>query len=110
MIYVILGLILLNLALNLLKHYHMLQLNYYDNLVQLRWLGKNHKKLASQKLLLIWLVIYLCWPNHIMSSVLIGLLVLILLANLPLTRAKKPLKFTNRLLQLLTLNAIVSVP
>ena len=105
--YIIFSLILLNLSLNLLKHYHILQLNYYDNLTQLRWLGKNHKKLASQKLLLIWMVINLFWPNQLMQGILIGLLVLILLANLPLTQAKKPLKFTKRLLEMLALNIVI---
>lgn len=97
----------LSLLLNLLRHYHILQLNYYANRTQWRWLINNHQKLASQQLILLFTLTYIIWPN-IFTEAFLGLaFMLAFISNLPLIKPKKPLIITGRIMRMLAINFIL---
>lgn len=107
---IILIIVHISLLLNLLRHYHILQLNYYDNRTQWRWLIKHHHKLAPQKLIAILTLTFVFWPN-IWSAILLSIAFgLTLIANIPFIKPKKPLVLTSRLLRMLILTYLIIIP
>lgn len=97
----------LSLLLNLLRHYHILQLNYYDTSTQWRWLITHHQKLASQKLIFLLTLPYFVWQNTLTFSIVGIALGLTFISNLPLIKPKKTLVITGRILRMFVINYLL---
>ena len=96
-----------NLILLLLFYMHMFQLNSYFLKKYGNWMKVNIKKILLRSINIIILTLILLFNNNIARIISIIILAISILANLPKSKAKIPLKFTNRVIRMFITQAIL---
>ena len=87
---------IINLAILLIFHMHMFQLNSYFLKKQLHWIKNNYIKIIIQILLIIFPTLLLAFNNVITYIIAILFLTLSIFYNIPKKKAKISFKLTNR--------------
>ena len=96
-----------NLILLLLFYMHMFQLNSYFLKKYGNWMKVNIKKILLRSINIIIPTLILLFNNNIARIISIIILAISILANLPKSKAKIPLKFTNRVIRMFITQAIL---
>ena len=96
-----------NLILLLLFYMHMFQLNSYFLKKYGNWMKVNIKKILLRSISIIIPTLILLFNNNIARIISIIILAISILANLPKSKAKIPLKFTNRVIRMFMTQAIL---
>ena len=96
-----------NLILLLLFYMHMFQLNSYFLKKYGNWMKVNIKKILLRSINIIIPTLILLFNNNIARIISIIILAISILANLPKSKAKIPLKFTNRVIRMFINQAIL---
>ena len=96
-----------NLILLLLFYMHMFQLNSYFLKKYVNWMKVNIKKILLRSINIIIPTLILLFNNNIARIISIIILAISILANLPKSKAKIPLKFTNRVIRMFITQAIL---
>lgn len=96
-----------NLILLLLFYMHMFQLNSYFFKKYGNWMKVNIKKILLRSINIIIPTLILLFNNNIARIISIIILAISILANLPKSKAKTPLKFTNRVIRMFITQAIL---
>ena len=96
-----------NLILLLLFYMHMFQLNSYFLKKYGNWMKLNIKKILLRSINIIIPTLILLFNNNIARIISIIILAISILANLPKSKAKIPLKFTNRVIRMFITQAIL---
>lgn len=96
-----------NLILLLLFYMHMFQLNSYFFKKYGNWMKVNIKKILLRSINIIIPTLILLFNNNIARIISIIILAISILANLPKSKAKIPLKFTNRVIRMFITQAIL---
>ena len=96
-----------NLILLLLFYMHMFQLNSYFLKKYGNWMKVNIKKILLRSINIIILTFILLFNNNISRIISIIILAISILDNLPKSKAKIPLKFTNRVIRMFITQAIL---
>ena len=86
---------IINLAILLIFHMHMFQLNSYFLKKQLHWIKNNYIKIIIQILLIIFPTLLLAFNNVITYIIAILFLTLSIFYNIPKKKAKISFKLTN---------------
>jgi len=92
-------------GLNFIKNMHFFQLNSYKAGTQFPWLKNNFGKLIPNFLILILGVLSLIGNVALYVAAAVGALIM-LLANLP-KKAKKPLKYTTRVIRMIVTSSVI---
>ena len=101
--------LIINLILLLLFYLHMFQLSSYFIKKYTNWLKKNLKKVLIRLVLILVPFGILFIDNNIAKGIAIGLLAISIIANFPKSKAKIPLKFTNRVIRMMITQAIIII-
>lgn len=97
-----------NLILLLLFYMHMFQLNSYFFKKYGNWMKTNIKKVLLRSIIiLIPMMMLLVFNNSTASIISIIILTISITANLPKSKAKIPLRFTNRVIRMFVTQAIL---
>ena len=96
-----------NLILLLLFYMHMFQLNSYFLKKYGNWMKVNIKKILLRSIAVLIPTAILLFNNNIASIISIIILAISILANLPKTKAKISLKYTNRVIRMFVTQAIL---
>lgn len=96
-----------NLILLLLFYMHMFQLNSYFLKKYGNWMKVNIKKILLRSISILIPTAILLFNNNIAKIISIMILAISILANLPKSKAKIPLKFTNRVIRMFMTQAIL---
>ena len=96
-----------NQILLLLFYMHMFQLNSYFLKKYGNWMKVNIKKILLRSINIIIPTLILLFNNNIARIISIIILAISILANLPKSKAKIPLKFTNRVIRMFITQAIL---
>ena len=100
-----------NLILLVLFYMHMFQLNSYMFKKYKNWMKKNVKKIVLRSgIVLIPMLLSLLFNNDISMIISIIVLAISLVVNLPKSKAKIPLKFTNRVIRMFITHTILIIP
>ena len=97
----------INLIMLLFFHMHMFQLNSYFFKKHIHWMKTNIKKIIIQILLTIFPTTLVIFDNSITYIFAILILVISIFYNLPKSKAKIPLKITNRVKRMLVTEFII---
>lgn len=98
-----------NLILLLLFYNHIFQLNSYFIKKYGNWISKNIKKVTLKSIIVLIPTILLIFNNKITMIVSAILLAISIFVNFPKSKAKIPLKFTNRVIRLFITQLIVII-
>lgn len=96
-----------NLILLLLFYMHMFQLNSYFLKKYGNWMKVNIKKILLRSINIIIPTLILLFNNNIARIISIIILAISILSNLPKSKAKIPLKLTNRVIRMFITQAIL---
>lgn len=96
-----------NLILLLLFYMHMFQLNSYFLKKYVNWMKVNIKKVLLRSISILIPTAILLFNNNITKIISIIILAISILANLPKSKAKIPLKFTSRVIRMFVTQAIL---
>ncbi len=98
-----------NLILLLLFYMHMFQLNSYFIKKYANWMKTNAKKILLKSISVLIPTLILLLNNNIASIISIIILAISIFTNLPKSKAKIPLKFTNRVIRMSITEAIIII-
>ena len=99
--------LIVNLILLLLFYMHMFQLNSYFFKKYSNWIKKNIKKVLIRSISVLIPVILLLIEEDITDIIAIVLLGIIIICNIPKSKAKIPLKYTHRVIRMLITETIL---
>ena len=101
--------LIVNLVLLLLFYMHMFQLNSYFCKKYINWMKKNAKKVLLKIIGILIPLIILLINNNIANIISAVFLAISIISNLPKSKAKIPLKFTNRVNRMFITQAIILI-